>query len=631
MEPKVKDRSALGKKVKVQPNDPTTTTDIKADVDKNLEDAILNAALEGTLNTSLFESFSAAAQTRESSYELIDTMAMDSTIAAAIETYAEDVTQTNERGDIFWAESTDAATTTHVNWLLKKLGVDRDAFSWAYNIVKYGDIYVKLLRNSDLEDSKLFNSANNQKEKPLLKEDVNLVIAPKNDHYAHTLEMMRNPNEFFELVKYGKSMAYIQAPAYVQKDFTNNNEISYFTRYYMNKKDVNIYAPTEFVHGCLEGSTSRADEQLDIFLNDDDYNNKVNADTYTVRRGTSILTDLFKTWRELSLLENSVLLNRITKSSIIRAIQVEVGDMSTTQTQNVLARTKQLFEQKTAINTNKNASEYTNPGPLENTVYFPTRNGKGTLSVQQIGGDVDPKQLTDLDWFNNKLFGGLKIPKQYFGFTDDAGGFSAGASLAQYSSRYGKAVKRIQKSLCQMVTDIINLILIDAGNRSMINNFTIRMQAPVTQEELDRKADLSNTLRNIGDIMNTISEIPTVSAKLKILKSLLGSCINDPEIMTVLEQEVQKVEASEAEGENVEDADQEKGLDSVGGGDLDFGGAPSEVFNPGNSFSEEAPEEEMPENEPLENAEAAEEPAAGETNNTLPSFSDLGIDGTVNP
>jgi hypothetical protein len=49
--------------------------------------------------------------------------------------------------------------------------------------------------------------------------------------------------------------------------------------------------------------------------------------TYTVKRGQSLLYNVYKTWRELTLLENSLLLNRVTKSSIIRIIGVEVGDM----------------------------------------------------------------------------------------------------------------------------------------------------------------------------------------------------------------------------------------------------------------------------------------------------------------
>ena len=52
---------------------------------------------------------------------------------------------------------------------------------------------------------------------------------------------------------------------------------------------------------------------------------------------------------------------------------------------------------------------------------------------------------------------------------------------------------------------MINLILIDTGYPRYIGRFHIKMQAPVTQEEIDRKQDLSNTLRNISDIMNTLN------------------------------------------------------------------------------------------------------------------------------
>lgn len=611
-----------GTKIKETPLEPPQTN---IDLNKSLEDAILTGAQNSNLDTSVFEAFSSTAQTRETEYELIDTMAQDSTIAAAIETYAEDITQPNNKGEIIWAESNDADVANYVNYILKKINVDKQAFSWAYNLTKYGDVYLRLLRESDFANSHLFGT----KKKTDLKEDVNLNISRDNDHYAFTVEMIKNPNEMFELTKFGKSMGYVKAGVNVQKDFTSQNAATYFTKYNLQKKDVDIYAPTEFVHACLEGSTSRAEEELDIFFNDDDYNNKQNAETFQVRRGTGILNDLFKVWRQLSLLENSVLLNRLTRSSVVRAIQMEVGDMPANQVQNVTSRVKSLIENKISIDVGKNMSEFTNPGPLENTIIIPTRNGKGSLTINQIGGEVDPKQLTDLDWYNNKLFGGLKIPKQYFGWVDDAGGFSGGQSLSQYSSRFGKAVKRMQSSLCDMIQDMINLILIDTGYPRYIGRFQIKMQAPVTQEEIDRKQDLSNTLRNISDIMNTLGDVQTASSKLKILKSLLGECLNDQEIVNILQEEIDKQEKEDTPEE--ENNNNEPTENYGEGGFEDFSQEPEEPM--------EAPEREPIEDlsqteeqptveEPMETPEPTEQPA--QEDNNLPSFQDLGVDGTVN-
>lgn len=622
----------IGKKIEVKPLDPPQT-DI--DIDKSLETAILTAATGHDLKADVFESFSSTAQTRETEYELIDTMAMDSTIAAAIETYAEDITQPNSKGDIFWAESNDEEVARYVNYLLKKINVDKQAFSWAYNLTKYGDVYLRLLRESDFNNSRLFGKKSQNKD---LREDVNINISRNNDHYALTVEMVKNPNEMFELTKFGKSMGYIKAGTNVQKDFNTNNDISYFTTYNLNKKDVDIYSPTDFVHACLEGATSRAEEELDIFFNDDDYENKANAETFQVRRGTGILNDLFKVWRQLTLLENSVLLNRLTRSSVVRAIQMEVGDMPVNQVTNVTSKVKNLIENKASLDVGKNMSEFTNPGPVENVIIIPTRNGKGALTINQIGGEVDPKQLTDLDWYNNKLFGGLKIPKQYFGWTDDAGGFSAGTSLSQYSSRYGKAVKRMQKSLSEMVTDMINLILIDTGFPRYINRFNIKMQEPITQEEIDRKADLSNTLRNVSDIMNTLTDVQTTSAKVKILKSLLSQCLEDQEVTNILSEEIKKLEEEESKDneDEISKESDESSNDYGSGGDFEDIGGPSDFndeFNDEDNSLESVEEPETSEDErslDSVNNEIKQTNEESSTDMNLPSFDELGVDGTIN-
>ena len=73
----------------------------------------------------------------------------------------------------------------------------------------------------------------------------------------------------------------------------------------------------------------------------------------------------------MDLLKNSVLLNRITQSSVFRLVEIETGDVPKTTVPQVLQRFKQLFEQKTALNTSVQMNEYTNPGPIINTVYLP--------------------------------------------------------------------------------------------------------------------------------------------------------------------------------------------------------------------------------------------------------------------
>ena len=95
--------------------------------------------------------------------------------------------------------------------------------------------------------------------------------------------------------------------------------------YRFKRGDVDLHGPMDYVHACLEDNTSRTPEKVQIFTGNSE--EETDALTYTVKRGQSLLYNVFKNWRELQLLESSVLLNRVTKSSIVRMISVEVGDM----------------------------------------------------------------------------------------------------------------------------------------------------------------------------------------------------------------------------------------------------------------------------------------------------------------
>lgn len=331
-------------------------------------------------------------------------------------------------------------------------------------------------------------------------------------------------------------------------------------------------------------------------------------------------------------MENSILLSRLTRSSITRLLQMEIGDMPKSKVQQVTNNIRSLLEHKNALEVNSKMSEYINPGPVENIVILPTRNGKGAIQMASLGGDYDPKTLTDLSWFNNKLFGGLMIPKQFLGFTDDNTGFNGGTSLTILNSGYGKAIIKMQKTLCQMVTDILNFELIDKGYKRMINNFRVCMQKPVTQEDIDKKSDLSNELRNVADIMNTLSDMDDTTSKMKILKSLLSNIISDQNVTNILQEYIDKLEKEK----DKEKESEPKESSNLGGGNIETSGGLEPI---GGEFPSE-PLEDLGEEEfnPLSGSPSSQEETPEETNITseeesdiLPSPSDLGVDLTQNP
>jgi hypothetical protein len=508
-------------------------------------------------------------------------MSQDSSVAAILRTYAEDVCEPADNGHVIWCEADDPNISKFINYILNIMNADKNMYSWTYSLLKYGDIYLRLYRESDYKDSLFASDKINMaysarstlnENFEILKSDSKETVATENleeavhlnthsaaDHYSYYVELVDDPGSMFELTKFGKTYGYIEVPNDVSTlDTTmaaSGTTVSGAYNFRMKSTDVAVYQATDFVHACLEDNFSRFPETVQLFLNSTDKEDR--SQVYSVRRGKSLLYDSYKIWREKALLENAALLNRITRSSIVRKVGVEVGDMPKEQVQQTLRRVKDMMEQKGAINVGNSMSEYNNPGPIENNIYFATHGGQGNITVEAVGGDVEVKNLADLDWWNNKFYSSYGIPKQYFGWTDDGAGFNGGTSLTILSSVYAKGVKRVQNAMIQALTDAVNLFLLDKGLKSYLNNFTLKMKAPVTQEEIDYRADLTNKITAISSIQGLFTDIEDKPRRLRILKTLLAALNYGDALNTEIDAEIKAIEEAKAEEEDEASTDTE--------------------------------------------------------------------------
>ena len=631
----------IGKKIEPVPVEPQ---EIGIDVDDSLIDALIEGVDNDVVDVASLDAFSNLTQSRENIYQLIDAMASDDRVSAVLETFVEDSVETNDKGQIVWCESNDEDVGKYVGYLLDVLNVDKNAYEWMYCLLRYGDVYLRLYRQSDYEkeqeflldtkdnkkeskDSKqlnegIFDNLDEEDVKEPLQENVNASLHSADDHYVHYAEMVSNPGEMFELTKFGKTMAYISAPCDIQEVVDYTSQLSNYLTYKLKQKDVTVYGATDFVHASLRNSNNlRSPEEVKIFKDDEDYKSDTNAGSYKVKRGQSVLFNKFKIWRQLCLTENSILLDRVTKSALIRIIQIETAGMPKNKIPEYLARMKSKIEQKVSLSVdNGSISNYTNPGPIVNTIITPTKEGQGAINIQTVGEGYDPKSLTDLDNWQTRFYGSFRIPKAYFNLTDDGAGFNGGQSLSILSSRYGKAVKQYQNIFCQMITDLINLFLIDSGYENYINKFTIRMQTPVTQEEIDRRDNLRNRVGVINDIMNQASNVDLDDlTKLKLYKELLASSVTDPVVISLIQERIDELEKNqEKEKTPKDDANKDKGEEE----NIPSRPSPMSDFERDIGFEEE-PGEEVPEVE-----ETPEE--GGEEDSYLPNPNELNLDLTGN-
>ena len=533
-------------------SEPKSEMNIAIDTKKTLTNEVIAAEEDKSLNIGDINSFSQQSQNRNQIYNIIDQMCEDSTLSAALETYAEDATEYNDEGKIVWCESNDTDVANYINYLLQTMRIDKNIYKWVASLCKYGDLYLRLYRKSEYNDS-------NSKDRDILNEDVKIYDYKKDDKFVHYLEMAPNPAEMFELTKFGKTYGYIKANVN-NTSYTGSANSAFnmydsrqFT-YKFKKNDIEIYDAMSYVHASLDDNLNRFPEEVNIFIDKD--GQETQSTSYSVKRGQSIFFNVYKTWRYVKLLEDAILLNRVSKSSITRIINVEVGDMPKENVQPCLQRIKSLIEQKAALSVNQSINEYTNPGPIDNAIYIPTYNGKGAITEQTLStSDADIKSIVDLDYFKNNLWSALKIPKQFMGETSDNTGFNGGTSLSLISSRYAKTIKRIQNTILQALTDAINVMLVDKQLTTYIGKFTLKMVPPMTQEENDRRESKSNTVDLISNFMGLFDMIEDPAVKLKMLKSFVTDVITDTTILNLIQEEIDKLESSSKPSEeNVDDS-----------------------------------------------------------------------------
>lgn len=98
------------------------------DTDQNIYTNIINAAQNNILDLSNIESFTSISYARDQVYNLLDIMAQDPVISAALDIYASDCCEPNESGQIIWASGDDERVVGMVQYLLDSMSVNKNAF-----------------------------------------------------------------------------------------------------------------------------------------------------------------------------------------------------------------------------------------------------------------------------------------------------------------------------------------------------------------------------------------------------------------------------------------------------------------------------------------------------------------------
>ena len=168
--------------------------------------------------------------------------------------------------------------------------------------------------------------------------------------------------------------------------------------------------------------------------------------------GNSVLENVFKVFKQKELLEDSIIIYRVQRAPERRMFKIDVGNMPTHMAMAFIERVKNEISQRripTQTQGGVNMMDATyNPLQTNEDYFFPqTADGRGS-SIEILPGGQNLGEITDLKFFTNKLFRGLRIPASYLptGVDDGTQAVSdgkVGTALIQ-EWRFNQYCKRLQ-------------------------------------------------------------------------------------------------------------------------------------------------------------------------------------------
>jgi len=311
---------------------------------------------------------------------------------------------------------------------------------------------------------------------------------------------------------------------------------------------------------------------------------KVQVDRDNDPYGGSLLKSGIRTYRRLSLLEDIILVYRISRAPERRVFKINVGNMNYADAQRFVQKIKEKYRTQSFIDENGNINKKANMLSITSDIFIPVREGGQGTEVDTLQGGEALNEIKDLDYFKNKILRTMNIPLAYLGDESDR----SRGSLSQMDIKFSRFIERIQSQILKGVNKIAALELFFQGfKKDDLSNFAIELTPPSNIKEL---VDLDLINQRMG-LISTIQGL-NIYSNSWILRNIMKH--SDREIAEI---NLERQQQAEKETEDQE------GMPAGG----DFGG------DLGGDFGEPAqlPDEEPvagPEEEPV----AVEEPAAAE-------------------
>lgn len=226
-----------------------------------------------------------------------------------------------------------------------------------------------------------------------------------------------------------------------------------------------------------------------------------------------------RAYRQLSLIEDSIVIYRLVRAPERLVFNVDVGNMAPPKAEAYLRKLiTQYWSSKTFDVDQNDVVKKFNPQSMLDSFWFAKRAGSEGTSVTQLPGGQNLGELTDLMYFVKKLYESLKVPVNRL---DPQSQISDGSTVLREELKFARFIIRMQQLFASGIKRgfITHLMLKGLWDKLNLKDYflDVEFNPPTNYYELRQSQRMELKVTNFNNLASNATVSPTYLQK-KVLQ-----------------------------------------------------------------------------------------------------------------
>jgi hypothetical protein len=304
-----------------------------------------------------------------------------------------------------------------------------------------------------------------------------------------------------------------------------------------------VYAPYQNPYNAVGQTAKKEYENYEIA------HFRLNGDANFLPYGKSMIEGGRRVWKQLTLMEDAMLIHRVMRAPEKRIFKVDVGNIPPNEVDNYMQ--KIINNSKKVPFVDERTGEYNLKYNIQNLIedyYMPVRGNDNGTSIETLKG-LEYNMTDDINYLKGKLLAALQIPKAFLGYEEDTNGK---ATLAAMDVRFAKTIERLQRVIISELTKIAIVHLYAQGiDDDRLTDFSLELTIPSKIYEQEKVELYTSKVQLITSMQQT-----KMFSKEWMYEAIMGMAKDeqDEQTLQVLEDTKQQFRLTSIETQGVDPA-----------------------------------------------------------------------------